>query len=110
MGLWADSASGAGFAPERKGPGHLDAVERLKDWTRVRFALDEDETVLVTEVARTLPGCPPLATVISFWTHAGARHHFKVFKPVEDVEHDDLPPAWLKESLALSEGVECACC
>src|SRR5258706_10014405 len=102
MSLWAGRA--------RKGPGHLDAVERLKDWTRERFALGEDETVLVSEIAPAVPGWPALETVVAFWTADGTRHHFKVFKPVEEVAPEDLPPAWLKDSLALSEGIECACC
>ncbi len=87
-----------------------EATECLRDWTRERFALLERETVLVTERASELPGCPPLETVVAFWTLDGTRHHFKVFKPLEAVESADLPPAWLKDSLALSEGIECACC
>jgi hypothetical protein len=111
MSLWADTgASGAGFGAARKGPGHLEAVERLKDWTRGRFALALDETVLVAEIASAVPGFPPIETTVAFWTVDGARHHFRVFKPVEGVDEDDLPPAWLKDSLALSEGVDCACC
>jgi len=88
----------------------LEAAESLKDWTRERFALLERETVLVTERDCALPGCPPRETVVAFWTADGTRHHFKVFKPMEDVAREDLPPAWLKDALALSEGIECACC
>ncbi len=88
----------------------LEAAESLKDWTRERFALLERETVLVTERDSPLPGCPPRETIVAFWTADGTRHHFKVFKPMEDVAPEDLPPAWLKDSLALSEGIECACC
>jgi hypothetical protein len=111
MSLWADAGDpGARFGTSRKGPGHLDAVLRLKEWTRARFALDHEETILVSEMARALPGFPPLETVVAFWTAAGTRHHFKVFKPVEGVVEEDLPPAWLKDSLALAEGVDCACC
>ena len=82
----------------------------MKDWTRGRFRLAEDDTIVVSEIARTLPGFPPLQTGITFWTRNGERHHFTVFKPVENVVDADIPPAWLKDSLALSEGVECACC
>ena len=111
MSLWADTGdSGARFGAARKGPAHLDAVERLQDWTRGRFALAADETVVVSEIASALPGFPPLETSVAFWTVDGTRHHFRVFKPVEGVIEEDLPPAWLKDSLALSEGVDCACC
>lgn len=111
MSLWADPGNpGAKFGSSRKGPGHLEAVERLKDWTRGRFALAADEVIVVSEMAGSLPGFPPLTTVIGFWTVEGTRHQFKVFKRVEEVVESDLPPAWLKDALAASEGIECECC
>ncbi len=111
MSLWADAGDPrARFGAPPKGAGHLDAVMRLKDWTRERFSLSGDETVVVTEVAPALPGFPPVETVVAFWNARGTHHHFRVFKPVVAVAEEDLPPAWLKDSLALSEGVECACC
>ena len=94
---------------------HLDAVDRVKDWTRERFRLNEADIVMVAEVASKLPGHPPLQTAVSFWTaHApgndNLRHHFTVFKRVEEVLVDDIPPAFMKDALALSEGVSCSCC
>ena len=72
---------------------------RLKGWTRERFALPDDASVFVAEVACGAPGCPPLDTVVAFWTERDRRHHFKVFKPVAEVTLDDLPPAWMKNAL-----------
>ena len=89
---------------------HLDAVARVKDWTRERFALGEAEVVMVSEVASKLPGYPPLQTAVSFWTEGRQRHHFTVFKRVEEVEESDIPPAFMKSALALSDGIACACC
>ncbi|MBC8022933.1 MAG: hypothetical protein H7Y14_07425 [Burkholderiales bacterium] len=94
----------------RKGVGHLEAVERVKDATRVRFALGPGDTILVAESVPALAGFPPHETKVVFWTADGTRHHFKVFKPVEEVADDDVPPAWMRESLTLAEGVECSCC
>jgi hypothetical protein len=111
MSLWADaSRSDAAFGPLRKGVGHLEAVERVKDATRQRFALAEGDTILVTESTPTLPGFPPHETKVVFWTGDGTRHHFKVFKPVEEVADADVPPAWMRETLTAAEGVECSCC
>jgi len=93
-----------------KRPGQLRALDRIKDWTRARFKLPEDAAVMVTEVACGLPGCPPLETVVAFWTGTDTRHHFKVFKPVEDVVPDDLPPAWLRNALIAVEGEGLECC
>jgi hypothetical protein len=93
----------------RKGFDDLDALDRVVDWTRGRFGLAQDAAVFVAEVACTLPGCPPLETVVVFWD-ADVRHHFKVFKRLADVVEDDLPLAWLKDSLVLPDGVACECC
>src|SRR5262245_50444578 len=65
----------------KHGPEHLAAIDRVREWTRARFALAEDIAILVSEVACALPGCPPLETVIAFW-EGGLRYHFKIFKPV----------------------------
>jgi hypothetical protein len=108
MSPWSDSGiARAGLAAVRKGPAHLEAVERVKDWTRERFGLGEADTVVLQESASTLPGFPPSETLVAFWT-GGERHHFKVFKPVEEVRGEDLPPAWMKAALA--GDIACECC
>ena len=92
-----------------KRPEHVAALDRVRAWTRERFRLAADAAILVSEVSCVLPGCPPRETVVAFWTAAG-RHHFKVFKPVEEVAPDDLPPAFMKNSLVEIDGIDCACC
>jgi len=93
----------------KKSPAHHAALDRVRAWTRARFALPDEATIVVSEVACALPGCPPLETVIVFWI-GQTRHHFKIFKPVAEVIHDDLPFAWLKDALAVSEDFVCDCC
>ena len=93
----------------KKGPGNCVALDRVRDWTRARFALTDDDTVMVSEMACGVPGCPPIETHLVFWTAAG-RHHFKVFKPLAAVIEDDLPPAFMKNALVALEGVDCDCC
>lgn len=89
--------------------GRVDAVEQIREWTRARFALNEDETIVVTESAPTLPGFPPRVTGVVFWTADGTRHHFRSFKRVEDVAQADIPPAWMLGALAW-DGFDCDCC
>src|SRR5438067_516068 len=95
---------------DRQRPEHVAALEQVRAWTRERFALASDDTVLVSEIACGIPGCPPLETLVAFWTKETRRHQFKVFKPVEAVVLDDLPPAWMKEPLAVDEEAGCECC
>ena len=91
-----------------KSPQHREALDRVREWTRERFDLG-DGAILVAEIACALPGCPPLETVIAFWSD-GRRHHTKVFKPVAEVVQDDLPPWWLKEAISVPDDFECDCC
>jgi hypothetical protein len=98
------------FGTFKKNPIQLAAFNAIEGWTRVRFKLAEEDAVLVTEIACRLPGCPPLETVIAFWS-GEARHHIKVFKKAVDVVEDDLPPAWYKPALVVDDSatMECAC-
>jgi len=95
--------------PSQRSADHSATLERVRGWTRARFALADDETVMVSEIACTVPGCPPIETHVVFWTAAG-RHHFQVFKPLAAVVEDDLPPAFMKDALTWATGVECSCC
>jgi hypothetical protein len=94
---------------KKRTPEHLDACERVREWTRGRFALPGEASILVTEIACALPGCPPLETVIAFWD-SDARYHFKIFKPVIEIVNDDLPFPWQKDSLAVPVDFVCDCC
>ena len=86
------------------------ALARIEGWVRERYTLQPSEVVLVSELACLLPGCPPLETVIAFWTADGLRHHYKVFKPAQQVQADDLPPYWMKDALAVAPDDASECC
>ena len=97
------------LGPAKKGPGHAEALERVREWVRERFKLAAETAIMVSEVTCNLPGCPPLETVVAFWENE-QRYHFKLFKPVEEVTIDNLPFAWMKDELIVPEGFGCECC
>ena len=97
------------LAPFQKRPERADAAARVKRWVRERFALDRDGTVLVTEIENAQPGFPPLSTVVAFWNAERKHYHFRVFKPLEEVSEADMPPAWYREALAVTAGIDCGC-
>jgi hypothetical protein len=86
------------------------ALAQIKGWTRARFALGEDVAVSVAELDCTTPGCPPVDTVVAFWTAPERRHHFRIFKRAIEVVEDDLPPSWMKDRLVADEVFGCPCC
>ena len=87
------------FGSIRKRPDNLVHLERVEDRVRERFSLGQQDIVFISEVSNPLPGYPPLETVVIFWGDDGVRHGFTIFKPVADVDADDLPVIWLKDSL-----------
>jgi hypothetical protein len=94
----------------KKSPTHRAALKRVKALVRSHFRLTDAETILVTELACQLAGCPPLETIIAFWGEDERRRHYKVFKPVEQVFEEDLPPWWMKDALVQDEIAGCSCC
>ena len=97
------------FASVKRGPERLQVIDRVTEWTRERFKLSKESAIFVSEIACPLPGCPPLETVVAFWI-AEQRYQFKLFKPVAEVVVDDIPYAWLKDALAVQEGIGWECC
>jgi hypothetical protein len=93
-----------------KNPEHFEALDRIREWTRERFSLPQDAGILVSEVECNLPGCPPLETVVAFWNDPEKRYHFKMFKNAVEVTTEDIPFAWLKETLYTPDGFGCECC
>src|SRR5262245_49627279 len=94
----------------KRGADHRAAVDRVRVLPRARCDLPDAVAVSVAEVAGAVPGCPPLETVIAFWTAPDRRHHLKVFKPVAEVAEDDLPPRWMRDALAVPDAFVCDCC
>jgi len=90
--------------------GNRAAIARVKAYVRDRFKLGPDDVVMVNELECSLPGCPPLETIIAFWTEDAQRRHYKIFKPVREVVEDDLPPSWMKNALIVLDGMGCDCC
>jgi nitrate reductase delta subunit len=56
------------FGTLAQGPQHDAAVAQVEAWVRERFRLPPEATVMVSELACQMPGCPPLETVVTFWT------------------------------------------
>jgi len=74
-------------------PATLEAIACVQGWTRQRFKLDETAAVLAVFLLCRVPGCPPLETVVAFWTADDRLHQFRLLKPLLDVRYDDV--GWL---------------
>jgi hypothetical protein len=104
------SALAFGFRASNRDRPLGEAINRVRQLVRAHFRLGADDAVFVTQTECKRPGCPPLQTVIMFWSPDQTRRHFKVLKPILEVENEDLPPTWLVEALGSFEQDESACC
>jgi hypothetical protein len=86
------------------------AIDQVRGWTRARFSLPEHAVIMVSEVSCALPGCPPIETIVVFWTDDAVRHRFKLFKPVAEVIANDLPSSFMKRALADTAEIGLECC
>lgn len=78
--------------PSRQLPGlgvrrSATASARVRGWAT--DILGDDRSVMVTELACSEPGCPPLETVIGMLI-AGDQRQYKIHKPLDEVTADDV--------------------
>lgn len=78
----------------RKPDGH---AARIKDLVRVRFGLDDDTTLMVSEVRCHEDGCPDVETVVAVMRNRQDPLSWKIAKPMLDVSAGDI------EDLALGD-------
>jgi hypothetical protein len=82
----------------------------LQESVRTRFRLGEDAVIMTTELRCGQPGCPPLETILAFWEPDGTRRQFRIFKPLDYITVDDLPPWWMRSVLPSEDSIICSCC
>jgi hypothetical protein len=96
------------FGETRPAGEALSAILHIQGWTRARFKLPSDSPVLVAQIPARVPLCPPLMTAVAFWTQDGARHQFRLYKPLLDVIYDDI--GWLMFIPGANAGTAFDCC
>jgi hypothetical protein len=68
-------------------------ARRIKEWVREQLPGDEEVTILVSELACSEPGCPPIETVIAvFRGREGAVKH-TIHRPSAEITRDDVVQA-----------------
>jgi hypothetical protein len=77
------------FNLARKRPDAL-LVSRLKQWVRMQMSLADDAVILISELACSEPGCPPIETVIGVFLEGGVAQRFKLHSPVAEISEEDV--------------------
>ncbi|MGF1578582.1 MAG: hypothetical protein ACFCD0_04390 [Gemmataceae bacterium] len=65
-------------------------TKTIRNWVSTSLGLDEDVTVMITELECTEEGCPPLETVIAILDNPGNPKQFKIHKPISEVTQEDV--------------------
>jgi len=68
----------------------VDRADQIKAWTRAVFHLNDETTVMVTELECREPGCPPIETVIALLKGPGDTQQYKIHKTASEVGLSDL--------------------
>jgi hypothetical protein len=79
---------------EPAGTKDLEAIARIKEWTRELLGLEEGAAVMVSELTCTEPGCPPLETVIAVFRLGGGSDKRKLHRAIHEVTRGELAAAW----------------
>ncbi|MEY9834877.1 hypothetical protein [Streptacidiphilus sp. EB103A] len=75
-------------------PPHVTArVTALKDHVRHLLTLDEEDIVLIRQLACSEPGCPPLETVVAILPPDGTMRRWTLHHRVDDITPDLLATA-----------------
>ena len=82
---------------------------RIAAMVRAHFGLSDAWVVTVAELQCQVPGCPPVETVALMWDAGGTAHRLRVFRPLDEVQADDLPPRWYLPALLAADD-DCGCC
>ena len=80
MSLITDKAGGS----DREG------LARVRVWAREVWGLGEEDSVIVTELQCSEPGCPPLETVVLIAAAGRPTVQHKLHCPAGDVRLEDL--------------------
>jgi hypothetical protein len=75
----------------------VDQTDRIKAWTRAVFHLNDEATVMVTELECREPGCPPIETVIAVLKGPGDTQQYKIHKTATELGLSDIEEVAVKE-------------
>ena len=76
----------------------VDQADRIKAWIRAVFHLNDETTVMITELECRELGCPPIETVIALLKGPGNIQQYKIHKTANEVGLSDLEELVGKEA------------
>jgi hypothetical protein len=82
----------------------------IKEQVAAVLGLDEDATVMVSELACMEEGCPPIETVIAVFQPAMEKLQFRLHRPISEISEHDIEEMCAQQahSLEKNHGNHCS--
>jgi hypothetical protein len=74
------------------------ALARVREWARELWGLREEDSVVVSELRCSEPGCPPLETVVLIAASDRPTFQHKLHLAASEMRREDLQALYAKES------------
>lgn len=81
------------YNPLARNPRLPEASTAIKRWARSALGLSDEHAVTVSEIACSVPGCPPQETVVLILPTAGGALKLSIHKAVLNVTEEDVRKA-----------------
>jgi len=81
------------FSPRDEG--RAAASRRVREWARPLLDAGDEDTVVVTELRCTEPGCPPVETMIALLRARAEPRKVTIHKPISEITEADVRAALL---------------
>ncbi|MBA2395693.1 MAG: hypothetical protein H0V70_23440 [Ktedonobacteraceae bacterium] len=65
-------------------------LQQVKTWVHDSLQIEDDTSLLVTELRCSEVGCPPIETVIALLKSAHPTQQYKIHKPVAEITMIDI--------------------
>jgi hypothetical protein len=65
-------------------------AQQVKAWVTEALHVEDDTSLMVTEMRCTTPDCPPVKTVIALMATAQPIRQYKIHKPLAEITQDDV--------------------
>lgn len=73
-----------------RGPRSSERANEIKEQVAAKLGLDEEATVMVSELACMEEGCPPIETVIAVFRPAMEKLQFRLHRPIAEITTHDI--------------------
>jgi hypothetical protein len=77
------------FFQKENNRNELDSMN-IKQWAKQVFELDENATLLVSELACADEFCPDVMTLIAFWRAENLRQEYRIYKQMRFIVYEDV--------------------